>query len=100
MDWLLPIGLFIITMGIVKSVHEEWDARGLTDTSFSSLFLWLWGSITLAAWGFVKQDLLLGLVTVLPSILYTYWIGHKIHMTVRTHAPWLLNLAKHHWTKK
>lgn len=68
MDWLLPTGLFIYGLGAFIQIWEEWGARGLTDTSFKSLFLLCLGPALIAFYAFKLDNPAISIVTVLPAI--------------------------------
>jgi hypothetical protein len=89
LDALLPLSLCLITAGIVLSVHEEWAERGLTDTSYTSLWCWVAGLLGITAWGLFEHDSLLALVTLVPAGLFGYWIWLKSRGRSRrkTHRP-------------
>ena len=89
LDALLPLSLLLITAGIVLSVHEEWADRGLTDTSYTSLWCWVAGLLGITGWGLLEHDSLVAMITLLPAGLFGYWIWLKHQGTRRrkTHRP-------------
>lgn len=80
LPWLVPVGVALLTLGILKSVQEEWPRQGIGDTSFASLFLWLSGTVGCALWAVQAEQWLLVVLAVLPALVYLYWIIHKLHM--------------------
>lgn len=77
-DWLATFGVVLYTAGVVKSVVEEWPERGLTDTSYTSLWCWLMGSGALCAWAVASQPIAVGVCGAVPPMIYGYWIGRKL----------------------
>ena len=46
--WLAPVGIVVLAFGGLLQIWEEWEARGLTDTSYRSLLLMAAGPAMIA----------------------------------------------------
>jgi|CXWL01.1.fsa_nt_gi hypothetical protein len=88
MDFLFSISLLLVTGGIVLSVYEEWEKVGLTDTSYSTLCLWVAGLLGISFWGWLKLDVLIALTALAPVGLFVYWIYLKIMTFLKTKIRW------------
>lgn len=89
MEWLLVLSLVLIIGGNVLSVVEEWSKRGLTDTSYATLLLWVVGLLGLTCWGAVAaHDPLIALTAFFPSVLFFYWIVLKLVSWVNSKFRW------------
>ena len=78
--WLMPIGVLLLSLGAFKDIAEEWPARGLTDTSYSTLALLVAGELTLA--GFAAWFSVDGCLDLPPAVLVTSIVMPSIEALV------------------
>ena len=78
-DSLVTVGMLLYTAGVMKSVHEEWAEHGLTDTSYTSLWLWCLGSLSVFVWSCSAQPFWVSIPSVIPVLVYGRWLGTKLH---------------------
>lgn len=76
--WLFPVSLGFVVLGIIVSVLEEWKKSGLTDTSFTTLGCWILGLSGIGYWGVKEQEQIAAWVTVVPIVLFSYWVVLKL----------------------
>lgn len=82
--WLLPVGLVFYALGAFLQIAEEWQERGLTDTSYTSLACLTVGPGLLALWAFQAHSPWLAVVTALPAALAVGLFFWKLRYLIRT----------------
>ena len=84
MEWLLPVGLIFYALGAFLQIAEEWQERGLTDTSYTSLACLTLGPGLLALWAFQTHSLWMAVVTAAPAALAASLFLWKFRYLIRT----------------
>lgn len=89
--WILPFSVFLVAIGIVVSIAEEWKAKGLTDTSIATLVMWTVGLTGVLAHGMIQKIDNLFIVTVVPIAIFVGCIVMKIRDIKKSVPPHLRN---------
>ncbi|SRR5258706_2228892 len=81
---LIPLGLIFYAVGAFLQIYEHWIRRGLSDTSYRSLFFLIVGPGCIAAASLVASQWLYAGLSGLPAILALWIFGLKTRDFVRT----------------
>ena len=76
-EWILTLSLFVFVAGTALSVAEEWPKQGLTDTSYITMLLWLWGGAGIGLVGFLLTSYPLAILGIVTVVVTMYGLGRK-----------------------
>lgn len=83
---LIAVGLLIYGVGAFIQIAEEWQSRGLTDTSFRSLGCLVLGPGLISYSAFSNYSWFIGISSLLPTCLALYLFTLKAKDAIRTYV--------------